>query len=266
MKVFKYWAKLSETISVEGSPKVVTLYGGSNVSHDDAVLQARRQIPSIESRICGESRDEDYERPIREQVIKTIDQSAVITRNYYGVLVLNVLEMAIIDIDQYYPSFLRRLFGPKPKSKFEGILDQVRRVIRERYKDRSFRVYQTPNGARVILTDSPVTAKSALAKKLLRDFRSDVLYSSFCVRQNCFRARLTPKPSRCGQPRLTVKFPFENEAEEQAHERWTAEYNGRASRFAACKFIETIGSHNRFSRLIDEHDGITQAHGSLPLA
>jgi hypothetical protein len=98
---------------------------------------------------------------------------------------------------------------------------------------------------------------------------SDPQYVDLTRAQECFRARLTPKPWRCGVTRPDRNFPRETAALEEAHARWLTTYERKSSGFATCRFIQTLGSANQCpeaQQVVLWHDRITRASESLPLA
>lgn len=59
------------------------------------------------------------------------------------------------------------------------------------------RVYGTRNGYRLLVESQTLSPSGAVFELLARHLSCDVTYRRLCQKQNCFRARLTPKP---GQP------------------------------------------------------------------
>ena len=73
----------------------------------------------------------------------------------------------------------------------------------------------------------------------------DPMYARKCFNQNCFRARISPKPRRIGLPRL--RSPYfaawrPEHADLPARREWIAAYETRAEAYAACRHVETLGS------------------------
>jgi hypothetical protein len=93
-----------------------------------------------------------------------------------------------------------------------------------------------------------------------------------CLNQQCFRARVSPKPWRIGidrhirpQPGVWPVRP-ERLPERQA---WVEAYEVAADGFAACELIDTIGSgvvHPEVARVVRLHDELSRATGGLPIA
>src|SRR6185369_17937518 len=96
MKIYKYWTVEKQKILIDGAEQEVTCYGGSNVSVEDARGKAREKAQKNQRKIAGERNlFEDYESEIREEILQTIDDHSVITRNRYGARVLNVEKLMI---------------------------------------------------------------------------------------------------------------------------------------------------------------------------
>ena len=119
-------------------------------------------------------------------------------------------------------------------------------------------------------TASQTTASGHVmqATGLLDAFDADRLYRRLCKNQECFRARLTPKPFRCGSPNLPCRFPFVGDQKSE-YERWDASYRKKSENYSTCRYIETIGPsecRTDLQGLIELHDGLTKALSDEPLA
>jgi hypothetical protein len=57
---------------------------------------------------------------------------------------------------------------------------------------------------------------------------SDPLYSRLTAKQECFLARLTPKPLRCGCKRPSSLYPWDTPDQERAYRCWQAKYEAKA--------------------------------------
>ena len=149
-------------------------------------------------------------RPFREQVLQEIkgdagEISAVVTRNSYGCRVLNTARVMFVDIDLPEPKasggFLKRLFGkPAPAPPNDG-----QRLAMTKIQDWTrhnpqwgWRIYRTRAGLRLMAVQGLVEADSDVAEGVFEALGADPLYRKLCKAQKCFRARLTPKPWRCG--------------------------------------------------------------------
>ena len=98
-------------------------------------------------------------------------------------------------------------------------------------------MYETKAGYRVMITSGPFVAGSPDAESILTEFGCDPLYIRLCRMQECFRARLTPKPFRCGIKNPPVLFPFETPDAVDRFSRWETNYTSKTSSFATCRFL-----------------------------
>ena len=105
-----------------------------------------------------------------------------------------------------------------------------------------------------------------------RAIGTDPIYVRMCLRQRCFRARVSPKPWRVGigghlKPRPGV-WPVNPERLPE-RQRWIAEYDEASDGFASCKFLEALGSgrvHPADAAVQRVHDELSLANQELPLA
>jgi len=128
------------------------------------------------------------------------------------------------------------------------------------HPDWSVRLYRTPAGLRLLVTHAPQIPVDASVEEFLLAVGTDPVYITMCRYQHCFRARLTAKPWRIGieshmKPRPGV-WPVrpERRAERAA---WIARYEAQAARYAACAYVESVGSgavHAKLAPLIELHD------------
>lgn len=265
MKLYKYWVKLEGKIKIGNREQNTLVYGASNQSPEEAQQKANAKLQWIQQKILGTATtDESYEVAIREEIIQRLDEHNVITRNRYGSLVLNSEKMLILDIDHApisFWSFLKGQIGKKwhkPK-----ILNLINRKIKN-YPQLNFRVYETPKGYRVIVTGKEFSGADAEAQQIMKDFHVDYLYSLLCEKQNCFRARLSPKPHRIKVTSPKLLFP-RSPVEENTFQNWLKSYEEKADRYSSCKFIFATDKHSK-NPAIELHDRMTKATSSLPMA
>lgn len=129
----------------------------------------------------------------------------------------------------------------------------------------NLRIYRTPGGLRLLATHQPFDAGSAEVAEFFAAVGADPLYVRMCRNQQCFRARLTAKPWRAGisshmRPRLGL-WPVAPERM-PLREQWVAGYERAAGDYAACHFIEAIGSgqtHREIGAVVALHDRAARA-------
>ena len=166
----------------------------------------------------------------------------LITENSYDAVILNTDSMLIIDIDL---------------NNFDSIVKYPEQAISalhvlEEKDNINFRIYKTAGGLRAIETTKEWNPTSYRTKKLMQSVYADPLYVGLCQAQDCFRARLTPKPWR------------HNELEDsdycgESGEEWMND--NESYNVAVCKLI-TDGSKpidDKFFAAIEYHDRVTKA-------
>lgn len=287
MRIFKYWQKVSkefpidpyvyqetnniriiEENGVKKAYQTTTCYGGSNISEEDAIANAKIKLQHIESRINGEPYNYEYNVDIQEEIIYKLNDSNIITRNRYGALVLNTDEIMFIDVDHPKITFSRlffEMFGSKFNAKALMLKDIYKELKRAKHQDKAFRIYETFKGYRIIVCGSKFDPNSKESNRMMLDFNADYLYRILCKKQECYRARLTPKPNRINLKDLRYKFPKIDEQEKDRLISWVKEYDQKSINYASCKFI-SAHNYNYKNTIVELHDKITDANTSKPLA
>lgn len=252
---------------IDGNEQEITCYGGSNVSLEEARSRAKEKAEKIERKIKGERHlFDEYEAEIREEILQIIDDHSAITRNRYGAQVLNVENLMILDIDKpKVAGGLGGLFKKKdtrlPK---DQIFDMVRNLATTKYTNLGFRIYETFQGARVIVLGKSFDARDRETMTMMDEFNCDQLYTKLCHKQGCFRARLTPKPQRMKMRRFKVQFPRQGDDPEL--QQWLAEYESGSRNFNVCRFVGQVGASYPLSQIIQLHDDLTGSAYRQPLA
>ena len=267
MKIFTHWMAEKRRVDIQGEDREITTYGGSNVSMEEAAFKAKDKMEKIIRKINGDRHVfDDYEVEIREEILQTVDEKTIITRNRYGAQVMNAENLLFLDIDKPKPAGLGGLFKKNtPESGKERIFDMVRKLAAgSAYAGLGFRLYETYQGARVIVTGGNFEARSRETQSLMKDFNVDPLYASICRKQGCFRARLTPKPWRMKMKAYKVRYPRED-VDSQFNE-WLRAYEQASRNFRVCKFIEQAGAGSGMSEAVRLHDEMTGANLHLSLA
>lgn len=150
-------------------------------------------------------------------------------------------------------------------------MNRLRRFI-EQHQEWHLRVYRTPSGLRALAMHRTFDPNEPAVAECFKAVHADRVYVRMCLRQHCFRARLTAKPWRIGieehlRPRPGV-WPVNPERLPERR-RWVESYEAKAQEHAACRFIEALGSEvveaeaEEVRRL---HDEESRALSSLPLA
>jgi hypothetical protein len=134
------------------------------------------------------------------------------------------------------------------------------------------RVYETPAGYRLLAMHDVFDPTDGPAREALAALNSDRRFATLCALQQCFRARVSPKYWRIGykpkEPLPKSKWPFLLEHLSR-RQRWIEGYDRLAPNYAACLFIERLGSsttHPEAEQVRAVHDQFCQAESGLPLA
>jgi hypothetical protein len=139
------------------------------------------------------------------------------------------------------------------------VVQKIREFLRQ-HPAWNVRVYRTPGGLRLLATHQPFDATDPLVQEFFDAVGTDPLYVRMCRNQQCFRARLTAKPWRIGVPGHMRPRPglWPVRPEKMAvRQQWIARYEQAAAGFAACRFVESLGSgamHPDIGEVVELHD------------
>ncbi|MFD2255457.1 hypothetical protein ACFSSA_02105 [Luteolibacter algae] len=163
-------------------------------------------------------------------------------------------------------SFLKARGGPEQYA--------TRRIdaFLENHKDWSLRVYRTPAGFRLLVTHRPFMPSEPEVSSAFEELGSDMTYRIMCLRQHCFRARVSPKPWRIGmddhiRPRPGV-WPVKPEYLPLRAE-WIRRYSEAEKLFAACLYVGSKGQsfiHSEVRPVVEWHDELCKSTSDLPIA
>jgi hypothetical protein len=277
LKVYRYWVRGSVDVPVGGQVWNVVCFGSSNESMEEASENAVASGERIKNAIMEGRELGGYsytDRPLREELLREVHQegelAAVITRNGYGAQVLCTANVMFIDIDVIRddfrlsgPGFFARLLKlkyrpkPDPVEKRPEVLEGIQARAREH--DLGMRVYRTTLGYRCLVTSETFDPAADDTLGLLRDFGSDELYVKMCRAQDCFRARLTPKPHRVRLYKPGHRYPWIDDSRRRMFERWLRAYEERSQGFSACRYKDHFGRlkvARGVQEIVDIHDSI----------
>jgi hypothetical protein len=287
LRIPRYWTK-GEFYGVDshGNPLRFEAWGWSDISLDDAQqkgAERARHAFLASSRDQRRHRVDDYDAylkiPLREEVIERIglddDEIAVVTRNRYGSLVLNTSRVLFADVDLPPGRHrgLRWYFSAKKRE--EELMQRHRQVV-----DRimtwsaanpqySFRLYQTRAGYRLLFTSQLFDPLSDEVEIIFEGLGSDPLYRTLTRKQECFRARLTPKPWRIKMGHYRY-YPELEAPKNRDHQIWLMRYEDASKGYQVCTYMGPIGNSTiasaEVTRIIQQHDRWTICGEELPLA
>lgn len=266
MRIFKYWVEHSKELYIGNVKQLSKAFGGSNISKVEAVKDAENKLLKAQKIINGElKKEEDYEADILEEIVDKIDDENIITRNRYGALILNSKNVMFVDIDDYSKTMFDLLFRNKHSLK-ELMLNKIEKTAKKnKYSNFGFRIYETYKGFRILITNKNFNPRSQESRSIMNDFNSDHLYRWLCIKQNCYRARLTPKPYRIKQKGIKVIYPNRSPEEQKELSNWLKGYEQKSQKFSTCHLIKEYGKI-RMNKTIEYHDKITAVKWGNKLA
>lgn len=279
MKISKYWYKENQ-LGKDNEENVYDLncWAGSDLSVADAQEKARAKIQIWINRLTAGQEIGDYEYQngeIREELLEEVFNDdrqliAAITRNRYGALVLNTDAVTIADVDVPDKTFLETLnswFGKKIDKRAQA-LAQIKACY-QNHQNLNFIIYQTYAGFRVIITGHNHAPAAVQTTALFKDLGTDELYTRLCRVQECFRARLSPKPWRCQSPVPPQRFQRLSSEQQTAFADWQRNYEARSQKYAVCYKLEQLGRHYisaEINKILSLHDAYVLKAAKLPLA
>ncbi len=266
-----YWVR--ETREIAGMR--FRLHGSSAVSMEEARerLQSRMELQmafhekgriklaTYKRRLAQlrkQEQDNAYAVEIFEPTLERLSEQSLVTRNRYGAEVLNTTELCFIDIDSYPSGWSKWLFfsSPDPQREELRLLRDLEALCR-REPDLGIRAYRTAGGWRLIVCGEGLAPDSPRMDELFSRLQADMAYANLCAKQQCWRARLTPKPGRLGG---IGKYPQRNASDTPAEgeEDWLSRYEGKGADYAVCRLLATYG-HECNHPLVAWHDERTRA-------
>jgi len=287
MRIPKHWV-LGEhrEQDPQGRAHRFVAWGSSLTSDEDAERDARQRAERLASAVINGRRPDPYEylsdRPLKEPIIREMEEdgqvAAAITRNRYGAAVLNTADICFVDVDtpagraKGFFDAIKLIFRPKTATeRFEAARQEQAERIRQwgELNGRALRLYQTARGLRVLMTDGRHDPTSPATLELFHEFGADHRYRQLTKAQECFRARLTPKPWRCGCERPPCSFPFVSHEQREKFDAWLAKYERKRREYATCRLVAEVGQPQDDAQLrliVGLHDELSGVHTELPLA
>lgn len=280
MKFYRYWIKCTRDIllpETNGKTFPMSVYGHSNISLADAKDSGQRLLDGFAKRLVFHLSPWEYDmdgRPIREETLLELSPRNIVTRNRYGAEVLNSTQLVFIDIDGALPSgkgFFERLSSlfsseSSENSDAEALARVSRLAAKAGHTYTHIRVYRTKAGFRLMLLNYDIEGKNS--GELMKAFHADPIYADLCRVQNCYRARLTPKPHRIRVRKCHFNYPETDEAILEQQRKWLTEYNMKMTLFATCHYIGSLNGPNGIAAndVARYHDERTNAMTNFPLA
>jgi hypothetical protein len=257
-------------------------FASLDAAKQDAIERAK-QVFEIFARGDKPKEYEYLDRPICEEIIETLGPAeapfAHVTRNRYGALVLNSAKVLFVDID--FPeakggglfeslalAFSKAKRDAKRRAVIQEAVDAVARWAQQN-PARAFRLYRTQAGLRALFTDKLYEPNSEETATILRELNADAMYVRLTRKQECFRARLTAKPWRCGCKRPPGSYPWPDDAAMDAYRAWEADYMKRDAAHRVCDLIRAVGEPADLAEVravVETHDRMTRIDSKALLA
>lgn len=254
---------------------MVTAWGWSTRSADEALAVADERLAhSLKAIRAGLARDKRGSygwAPPREETLQEIPDAegalaAIVSRNRYGAEVLGTDRLLIADVDvpaaRAVGRSLRKLFGGRtsaddcPRSRaLRGI-----ESFAAAHPALGVHVYETYGGFRVVVTGAGLAPDAPEAAAMFEQLGTDEIYGHLCRKYNTCRARLTPKPWRCGLRAPQLLWPPTSADEAAAAAQWLSQYRSASAGFATCRLVTRLGPPPDAleAQLIDLHDRTTR--------
>lgn len=157
------------------------------------------------------------------------------------------------------------------KGGVDNIALQPIKHFSQQHPDWHLRIYRTPLGYRILVMHRTFDPGADDTHAFFNATNTDPLYMAMCKNQQCFRARLTPKPWRIDMPHITPRpgvWPI-NPTRLPERYRWIKEYDRLSRNYAACTFMTSMGSStiDAKAEFIQKlHDDYCQSDKGLPIA
>ncbi len=190
---------------------------------------------------------------------------------------LNTDRVMFVDVDLPEPKspaggWLSKLLGkPGPRAASitsDTVLAQAE-AWNQSHPDWGWRVYRTKAGLRLLATHALFAPEGASTEQVFDALGADPLYRRLCRTQKCFRARLTPKPWRCGFHNPPCRWPWLDAKAEARYKDWEHRYQKACRDYATCELTATSGSQQidpTVQLILKVHDETTLAASRLDLA
>jgi hypothetical protein len=194
-----------------------------------------------------------------------------IASGFYAVVLLWVAVFIALPISMWTSFRLPQLLVDL-RGGYEAQLPRCLTKFLRANPDWSVRVYRTPKGWRLLVTHRTFAPDDPAVQTFFSAVRADPVYVRMCVRQQCFRARVSPKPWRIGIPKHIMPRPGVwpiDPSRLPEREAWVAAYESLATSFASCRFVELMGRsdvHPDVQPTLTLHDDMSRAISGLPIA
>lgn len=170
-----------------------------------------------------------------------------------------------------YVAYLLKAFWTGLRGGDARVAQRRIQAYADAHPDRHLRVYRTPAGFRVLVMDRTLDPTGPETASLFDALGADPLYRRMCVRQQCFRARLTAKPWRLdlADPRPSWGVWPLSPDRRAVRDAWLEKYEAKAREASACRFVMKLGPDvtvHATREVMELHDRESGATSERPLA
>ena len=219
--------------------------------------------------------DIDYDLKFSSYMWKGIIWIGIVAALLMSFIFKNGYILSVVGVLLVIGNLLKKKDCNNHNKKIENIerktLERVE-LFCEKNSEFKFRVYKTPAGLRLLAINNTYNPKDENTVKVMKELGSDPNYIQMCINQNCFRARVSPKPWRINLkeslPHKTSIWPY-TEEKLKARQKWVDKYELKSQKYASCKYIQTIGTGEECReaiRIQKLHDELSRANEELPIA
>jgi len=196
-----------------------------------------------------------------EEILATVEgDRAAVTRSHSGYRVVNTPDVGFVDID------FNTDYDPLPQQ--EESLAGLRRWVAG-HTGQNWRMYKTAGGLRAMRTDACQPLDDDF-DAICKEVGADDYYRELCHKQKMFRARLTPKPIRCGivWPRWNHYDGGWSDFDRPRIPEIIQAYELLAKAYKTCELVEVIGAgeiHPDLKPVMELHDSACKVFDDVPL-
>ncbi len=159
------------------------IFYGSSHHGEDSLPRFRRSLRELDEQNNAES----YSVVTTEQILQCMDEQNIITRNRYGVQVLNTSSLCILDVDSFLrPRKQRLLVLFDGGMSAESCLLAAARSLVARDERLGLRVYRTARGWWIIVGGRSFAPDDGSSVPLQSALQVDPLYARLCISQKCW--------------------------------------------------------------------------------
>ena len=289
MQVYRYWAR-ADGQSPNNPDYKTAFWAGSDESEADAQRKAQHRLDHIDWRAL-----EDYEyprddytyqhkphpEPLLDEVLDDDGtRAAAFTINRYGATVLNTRTLAFIDVDldgEHRPTLadvraggMLGKLGKKKRASDDEIIDAITTLALDwsaQSAARGVRLYQTAAGVRIAIATPALEPAGEEIAALMREWQADPAYRRLCHVQQCYRARVTPKPWRMASGSRPDRIDYLTYNDGSRLE-WLKAYERQREDYAVCTIVAEGGqpASGLHGDVLAMHDELCGVGSGKPLA